>query len=267
MTKAVVNFVFILMCVFVLSSCESTEDASGPCAENYTYSCLKYRLSPAVSKALGEELEPPNQPFSRDLEARIRRYENAIPTTDYEEAYIASKLSQMYFVNKNTRQKALEKAAYAASKRVLKPHDQRDTLMLVYRAAVYLNLPVKAAAAKREYNRFMGIMDTQSDTQYSYAEAERGQAVRQDRRIPPIYPPQAAREQIEGHVVMLFDLHTDGTTHNIRVIESVPLGVFDGAAVKALEQWTYYPENQPKESRDQQKDLRVQLDFRLKKFD
>lgn len=53
----------------------------------------------------------------------------------------------------------------------------------------------------------------------------------------PKYPKDAAVAEIEGHVRLEFDLMPDHRIGNIRILESVPEGVFDQAAMDAISQW------------------------------
>ena len=85
-------------------------------------------------------------------------------------------------------------------------------------------------------------------------------------RIEPIYPVKAARDNIEGGVILQFDITKDGSTDNIEVIESFPQQVFDKHAITALKQWTYKPRIQGGQAQ-RQTGLKVQLDFRLDKPD
>ena len=57
--------------------------------------------------------------------------------------------------------------------------------------------------------------------------------------VPPAYPYRAFDESIEGHVKMMFDIDTRGKPINIKVVESVPQGVFDFVALRALKRWTF----------------------------
>ena len=82
------------------------------------------------------------------------------------------------------------------------------------------------------------------------------------RRVDPVYPQQAVTENIEGEVVLSFDITATGATDNINVVSATPEGVFDESAVAALAQWQYKPRIQGGKALPQ-KDLLVQLDFRL----
>jgi len=61
----------------------------------------------------------------------------------------------------------------------------------------------------------------------------------------PIYPANAKRLGVEGHVSMEFDLSVDGKPINITMLESSPAGVFDQAGIEALSTWVYQGEMLP----------------------
>ena len=83
-------------------------------------------------------------------------------------------------------------------------------------------------------------------------------------RIEPKYPVQAAQDRIEGSTILQFDIAKDGTTDNIKVIESFSQQVFDKVSITALEQWKYKPRIQGGQAQ-RQTGLKVQLDFRMDK--
>lgn len=58
-------------------------------------------------------------------------------------------------------------------------------------------------------------------------------------RIPPKYPARAANRHIEGWVKIEFTITTDGTVDNAVVVEAHPPEIFDDAALKAINQWTF----------------------------
>ncbi|NVK53996.1 MAG: TonB family protein [Alteromonadaceae bacterium] len=60
-------------------------------------------------------------------------------------------------------------------------------------------------------------------------------------RIQPVYPADAKAQGIEGAVILEYGITPNGTVENIRVIESVPAGVFDDAAKLAVAQWRFVP--------------------------
>ena len=58
-------------------------------------------------------------------------------------------------------------------------------------------------------------------------------------RIPPKYPARAASRHIEGWVKIEFTITTGGTVEDAVVVEAQPAEVFDEAALKAINQWTF----------------------------
>lgn len=76
-------------------------------------------------------------------------------------------------------------------------------------------------------------------------------------RVEPIYPKQAATENIEGYVQLSFDIETDGSVSNLHVIKSEPESVFDKAALKAVKKWRYHS------AIHRATNVQVQLDFLL----
>jgi TonB family protein len=76
------------------------------------------------------------------------------------------------------------------------------------------------------------------------------------------YPESARAQRIEGYVVVRYDVAVDGVVTNATVVESVPPGVFDEAALAAVRAWrfaapTLKGEPQPAPARTSR------LDFRL----
>ncbi|APD87024.1 energy transducer TonB [Alteromonas sp. Mex14] len=82
------------------------------------------------------------------------------------------------------------------------------------------------------------------------------------KRVPPAYPEKAAQDNVEGFVVLSFDITETGATDNVTVVESKPAGVFDKSAKVALEQWKYKPRIQGGKG-VRQTGLLVQLDYQL----
>jgi len=54
-----------------------------------------------------------------------------------------------------------------------------------------------------------------------------------------VFPSEAAERQVEGYVVVAYDVTADGTVSNARVVESNPPGVFDEAALDAVRSWRF----------------------------
>lgn len=63
-------------------------------------------------------------------------------------------------------------------------------------------------------------------------------------RTPPRYPARAAEKGIEGWVLVSFVIKIDGSVGEVSVIDSQPSGVFEKAAVRSVNQWTYRPATQ-----------------------
>ncbi len=75
-------------------------------------------------------------------------------------------------------------------------------------------------------------------------------------RKEPTFPSQAAKNGVSGYVKLTFLIDKQGKVKATDVVESNPVGVFDKAALKAIEMWQY--PKQPKA-----RVASVQLDFRL----
>jgi len=73
----------------------------------------------------------------------------------------------------------------------------------------------------------------------------------------PHYPTRAYRSGRQGWVIMRLDVDATGDTINVDVERSVPSGVFESSAIKAVKSWTFRP---PKEGALQ--NCRVLLRFR-----
>ena len=55
----------------------------------------------------------------------------------------------------------------------------------------------------------------------------------------PTFPRKALRMGIEGYVIVEFDVDTDGAVLDPYVVEAVPQGTFERAAIKAIRKWVY----------------------------
>jgi protein TonB len=82
-------------------------------------------------------------------------------------------------------------------------------------------------------------------------------------RIDPDYPPDARAKRIEGSVTVSFDVGTDGSTHDIKVLNAAPPGVFEKATIEAVSNWKYNPKIQDGKLVER-KGLEVRLVFALK---
>jgi TonB family protein len=57
----------------------------------------------------------------------------------------------------------------------------------------------------------------------------------------PEYPNRALDDRISGSVIVQFVVNQKGRTTDLKVLQSIPKGVFDRAAVDAIAQWRYRP--------------------------
>ncbi len=57
--------------------------------------------------------------------------------------------------------------------------------------------------------------------------------------VQPNYPHHAVINGIEGYVKFVFDISVEGKVKNAKIVESVPEGVFDSAAMKVLPKWIF----------------------------
>jgi protein TonB len=57
-------------------------------------------------------------------------------------------------------------------------------------------------------------------------------------RVQPAYPPRAAEQNLEGYVIVSFDVLTDGTTANVVVLKSSHR-VFEKSAIEAAQRFRF----------------------------
>jgi TonB family protein len=67
------------------------------------------------------------------------------------------------------------------------------------------------------------------------------QQLQRTRYVAPEYPDRALTDRISGSVTVQYVVDKQGRTRDVKVVESVPRGVFDGAATGAIEHWRYRP--------------------------
>lgn len=85
---------------------------------------------------------------------------------------------------------------------------------------------------------------------------ERNSGVQVLSRTLPAYPGMARNRQIEGWVMVEITVDRNGGVRNPRVVQASPPGVFDQAAVEAIQRWRFKPalrEGAPVEQRVRQK--------------
>ncbi|OCG02404.1 TonB family protein [Gilliamella apis] len=60
-------------------------------------------------------------------------------------------------------------------------------------------------------------------------------------RNRPEYPRRALDMRLEGHVIVMFDVNSDGRVENIRIIEAQPNNIFNRSVITAMKTWKYKP--------------------------
>ncbi len=79
----------------------------------------------------------------------------------------------------------------------------------------------------------------QGVTQSSLAETQVEQKREPIRVNPPNYPRAAERRGIEGYVILEYTVLADGKVEDVIVVDATPEGVFDKAALNAVQKWLY----------------------------
>lgn len=63
----------------------------------------------------------------------------------------------------------------------------------------------------------------------------------------PEFPRSAERREIEGHVVVRYNVTPEGTVSDVEVVEATPAGIFERSVMRALESWRYVASAEPTE--------------------
>jgi bla regulator protein blaR1 len=58
-------------------------------------------------------------------------------------------------------------------------------------------------------------------------------------RAEPQYPEAAVKNNTQGSVVLSFDIDSNGSVENVKIVSSEPKQIFDHSAKEALQQWKY----------------------------
>ncbi|QJE72289.1 energy transducer TonB [Aerophototrophica crusticola] len=85
-------------------------------------------------------------------------------------------------------------------------------------------------------------------------------------QIPPAYPPDLSNHNLDGKVLVRFDLADDGAVTNLRVVDSSPGLVFEREALEAARAWRYLPSGADLPG-TRRRDVRVWVAFRLRDKD
>jgi len=78
---------------------------------------------------------------------------------------------------------------------------------------------------------------------------------------PPKYPSDAARKREEGWVEVEFTVTPDGSVSNASVVNAQPARVFNDAALRAVEAWTFKPRMENGKAVDER--MRRRIEFKL----
>jgi len=60
-------------------------------------------------------------------------------------------------------------------------------------------------------------------------------------QIKPVYPSRATRMRQEGYVKAELNVDVTGRVISVKIVKSIPEGVFDKSAIKALKRWRFRP--------------------------
>jgi protein TonB len=83
-------------------------------------------------------------------------------------------------------------------------------------------------------------------------------------QVAPQYPIIAARDGVEGYVIVEFDINEVGAVINVSVIKAQPKRTFDRSAIQAVKGWKYKPKVDQGHAVSQPRQ-QVRLDFTLDK--
>jgi protein TonB len=75
------------------------------------------------------------------------------------------------------------------------------------------------------------------------------------------YPVSANQHDVGGYVELLTDVDVHGQPRNVRVLKSVPEGVFDEAAIEAVQKYRYEAATNSLGEKIAVKNRRVRIDF------
>lgn len=81
-------------------------------------------------------------------------------------------------------------------------------------------------------------------------------------QVPPVYPPSALQQRIEGWVLVEFTIGTEGQVKNPRVVAAEPVNVFEQSALDAVQRFRFRPRlmgSQPVEVTGVQNRIRFRL--------
>jgi protein TonB len=77
------------------------------------------------------------------------------------------------------------------------------------------------------------------NSKYAQEQVEVLEGAIPDKIVNPRYPRQAALDGVEGYVKFRFDIAANGSIKNLKMLDSVPSGVFDAVATYSIRQWRF----------------------------
>ena len=122
-------------------------------------------------------------------------------------------------------------------------------------AGTWLDEAVAAGYSAQEIAVVRGELETASHTPAIVS----GLALTRIDNVQPEYPIDAARRRLDGWVDLEFTVKPDGRVGDTLIRNAQPAGVFDQAAVKAVEQWRFKPVLRDNKAIEQRARIRVRF--------
>ncbi|MGB0835680.1 MAG: energy transducer TonB [Psychrobium sp.] len=213
----------IPLTILALAACQSTSKRQS----NYV-----------LSKSVGVHIASIYDQYQIGNESdAIAMAKTLVPKTAYDQAYINQMLGMMYTTSDESQ--AIKYLTKAVDSKTLAP-----------------------ASMKRAIETLSKLRNSTNKTQHAQQKSQAPRDLMPVVRVAPRYPINAAKNGIQGYVVMTFDILDNGSVANINIVESKPRGVFDKEAKRALEVWKYLPAKS-KDDLTKRMDQEVRLDFQL----
>lgn len=117
--------------------------------------------------------------------------------------------------------------------------ERDDDGRLAYRTSFRV-LPVQGGV-EATMARMRALMASPAGVAMREAPAADHDAFAVERMPPPRYPADAARDGVEGEVLLLITVAADGSVRNVQVESATPEGVFEAGTLEAARQWRFQP--------------------------
>lgn len=246
----------LLMVTTLLMACQSTYQK-----KEYLQPLSQLKvLSPSITNKLNKIFKARiRDDYSGAMELINQLHAN----TDYDKAFIAGLKGSNYY-SQGHYSKASEMLKIAVDSNLLRPKTHRIALKTLGESLLREQDFTHAEPYLSQLAKLNNEPMPDIQLLYKYLDNPEDMPVTKIRRVAPIYPVKAARDGIEGYVVMTYQVSPIGKISNIKVTESSPKGVFDEESIKALDRWRY-PITDDSQELEKRKDMTVQLDFQLSK--